>query len=117
MADLIVHRNDHAQNPALGLARTEQEVEVKAGALSEVTINANAGFLAVTAAGVTSYEVRMGKKDLDGSNKWLTTTYDPALNIAANAGSYLVKAFKGDTLIGEKLVEVKAGERAEVTIP
>ena len=102
---------------SLGLARTEQEVEVKAGALSEVTINANAGFLAVTAAGVTSYEVRMGKKDLDGSNKWLTTTYDPALNIAANAGSYLVKAFKGDTLIGEKLVEVKAGERAEVTIP
>ena len=102
---------------SLGLARTEQEVEVKAGALSEVTINANAGFLAATAAGVTSYEVREGKKDLDGSNKWLTTTYDPALNIAANAGSYLVRAFKGDTLVGEKLVEVKAGERTEVTIP
>ena len=85
--------------------------------MSEVTINANAGFLAVTAAGVTSFEVRVGKKDLDGSNKWLTTTYDPTLNIAANTGNYLVRAFKGDTLIGEKLVEVKAGERTEVTIP
>lgn len=102
---------------SLGLARTEQDVEVKAGALSEVTINANAGFLATTVPGATSYEVRVGKKDLDGSNKLLITTYDPALNIAANTGSYLVKAFKGDTLIGEKLVEVKAGERSEVTIP
>jgi len=61
--------------------------------------------------------VRAGKKDLDGSNKWLTTTYDPVLNIAANAGSYLVRALKGDALIGEKLIEVKAGERSEVTIP
>ncbi len=101
----------------LGLAETVQEVEVKSGSQNEVTINANAGFLAVTAEGVTSYEVRAGKKDLDGSNKWLTTTYDPALNIAANAGSYLVRAFKGDALIGEKLVEVKAGERSEVTPP
>jgi hypothetical protein len=42
-----------------------------------------------------------GKKDLDGSNKWLTTTYDPVLNIAANAGSYLVRALKGDALIAK----------------
>ncbi|MGB9142298.1 MAG: VWA domain-containing protein [Aestuariivirga sp.] len=101
----------------LGLAETQQDVEVKSGSLNEVTINANAGFLATTVAGATSYEVLAGKKDLDGSNKWLTTTYDPALNIAAHAGSYLVRAFKGDVLAGEKLVDVKAGERTEVTIP
>lgn len=101
----------------LGIAETRQDIEVKSGAVTEIAINANAGFIATAVPGVTSYEVRAGKKDLDGSNKWITTTYDPALNVAANAGSYLVRAFKGDALIGEKLVEVKPGERSEFTIP
>ena len=101
----------------LGLAEARQEVEVKAGAPETITINANAGFIAAKASGATSYEVREGKKGLDGSNKWLTTTYDPELNIAANAGSYLVRASNGDSLIGEKVIEVKAGERSEITLP
>jgi hypothetical protein len=61
--------------------------------------------------------VHEGKAGLDGTNKWLTTTYDPTLNIAANAGSYLVQAFKGDIKIGEKTVEVAAGQRSEITLP
>jgi Ca-activated chloride channel homolog len=101
----------------LGLAEARQEVEVTAGAPVTIIIDANAGFIAVTADGVTSYEVREGKKSLDGKNKWITTSYDPTLNIAANAGSYLVKAFKGDEVIGEKVIEVKAGERTEITLP
>ncbi len=101
----------------LGLAEAHQTVEVKAGSPTTLEINANAGFIAANASGATSYEVREGKKGIDGSNKWLTTTYDPALNIAANAGSFLVRAMNGDALIGEKLIEVKAGERSEVTLP
>jgi hypothetical protein len=80
-------------------------------------ITANAGFIAAKAEGATSFEVREGRPGLDGQFKWLTTTYDPALNLAANAGSYQVRAFKGDTLIAEKVIEVKAGARTEVTLP
>ena len=102
---------------SLGLARTEQEVEVKAGQQTAITINAKAGFVAASAEGATSYVVNEGKEGLDGKRNWLTTTYDPKLSIAANEGQYQVQAFKGDTLIGEKLVDVKAGQRAEITLP
>ncbi|MDE2385758.1 MAG: VWA domain-containing protein [Alphaproteobacteria bacterium] len=101
----------------LGLAHAEQEVEVKTGQQTALTLNAKAGYIAATAQGATSYVVNDGKEDLDGKHKWLTTTYDPALNIAANEGSYQVQAFKGDTLLGEKLVDVKAGQRMAVTLP
>ena len=102
---------------SLGLARTEQEVEVKAGQQTAITINAKAGFIAANAQGATSYVVNEGTEGLDGKRNWLTTTYDPTLNIAANEGQYQVQAFKGDTLIGEKLVDVKAGQRTQITLP
>jgi Ca-activated chloride channel homolog len=101
----------------LGIAEAKQDVEVKAGSPTTIVLDANAGFIAAKAEGVTSFEVRVGKKSLDGKNEWITTSYDPTLNIAANAGSYLLKAFKGSDVIGEKVIEVKAGERTEVTIP
>ncbi|MEP6827522.1 MAG: hypothetical protein ABJA10_05565, partial [Aestuariivirga sp.] len=102
---------------SLGLAHAEQQAEVKAGQLTEVTINAKAGYIAASAEGVTSYTVNEGQEGLDGKHKWITTTYDPQLNIAANEGSYQVQAFKGDTLIGEKIIEVKAGQRTTITLP
>ena len=102
---------------SLGLATAEKSVEVKAGELAELTINANAGFIGAKAQGANSFVINEGKKGIDGKNKWLNTLYDPEVNIAANTGSYLVQAFNGDTLIGEKLVDVKAGERTEVTLP
>jgi len=102
---------------SLGLARTEQEVEVKAGQQTAITINAKAGFIAASAEGATSYVVNEGKEGLDGKRNWLTTTYDPKLNIAANEGQYQVQAFKGDNLIGEKVIDVKAGQRTEITLP
>ncbi len=101
----------------LGIAETKKEIEVKAGQMTELVINTNIGFIAGKADGATSYEVLEGKKLLDGTNTSLSVSYDPVLNLAANAGVYLVKAFKSNELIGEKLVEVNAGERSEFTIP
>ncbi len=102
---------------SLGLAHAEQQVEVKAGQETSITINAKAGFIAASAADASSYVVSEGKEGIDGKHKWLTTSYDPKLNIAANEGSYHLQAFKDDTLIGEKTVEVKAGQRIEITLP
>ncbi|NJM29424.1 MAG: hypothetical protein HC855_04310 [Rhizobiales bacterium] len=101
----------------LDLAKAEQQVEVKAGTITEVVLNAGAGYLAVSAPGATVMEILSGEKGLDGKNKWITTDYAESINKAAKAGAYLVRARKGEELIGEKLVEVKAGQRSEVTIP
>ena len=108
---------DYVAVVKLGLAETRVLVKVQAGKSQQVKINANAGFISAKADGATSYEVHEAKAALDGTRKWLTTTYDPTLNIAANVGSYLVQAFKGDAKIGEKTVEVAAGQRAEIVLP
>ena len=101
----------------LGLVRAQADVEVTAGQQTAITINAQAGYIAAKAEGATSYVVSEGKEGIDGKRKWLTTTYDPTLNIAAGEGPYQVQAFNGDKLIGEKLIDVKAGQRAEITLP
>ncbi len=102
---------------SLGLATSEQQVEVKSGQQTAITINAKAGYIAASASGATSYVVNDGLEGVDGKHKWITTTYDPKLNIAANEGSYQVQAFNGDTLIGEKIIDVKAGQRTSITLP
>ncbi len=102
---------------SLGLARAEQEVEIMADQQTTITINAKAGYIAASALGATSFVISEGKEELDGKHKWLTTTYDPKLNIAAGEGQYQIQAFKGDLLIGEKLIDVKAGQRTEITLP
>jgi Ca-activated chloride channel family protein len=101
----------------LDLAKAEQQVEVKAGTNTEVVLKAGAGYLAVSAPGATVMEVLAGEKGLDGKNAWITTDYADSINKAAPAGAYLVRAMKGEELLGEKLVEVKPGQRAEATIP
>ncbi len=101
----------------LDIGETHQTIDLAAGATLDLKINANMGFVAASAEGATSYVVSVGKKSLDGSNQNLTTNYDPKLNLAVNAGNYLVQAFNHDTLIGEKLVDVKAGERSTITLP
>ena len=108
---------DYVAVVKLGLAEAHVPVKVAAGSNQQIKINANAGFIAAKAEGATSYVVSEGKPGIDGSNKWLTTTYDPTLNIAATAGSYLVQAFKGDAKIGEKTIAVAAGQRTEITLP
>ena len=103
----------------VGIAGAEQPIEIKAGQMVNLTINANAGYIAGKAdGGAARWVINAGKVSLDGQRKSLSTTYDPTLNLAVNAGTYQVQAFKSDdTPLGEKTIEVKAGERTEVTFP
>jgi len=101
----------------LGIGEARKQVDLAAGATVDLNIVANIGFVAAKAAGATSYVVSVGKMSLGGGHTHLNTSYDSALNLAVNSGSYFVQAYNGDQLIGEKQVEVKAGERNEITLP
>ncbi|MBG1233334.1 vWA domain-containing protein [Aestuariivirga litoralis] len=101
----------------VGIAQAEQPVEIKPGQNATITIDAKAGYLASNVSGATSFVINAGKAGIDGKRKYLTTIYGEALNLAVNEGSYQVQSFKDDALLGEKIVEVKAGERSEVTFP
>jgi Ca-activated chloride channel family protein len=101
-----------------GLAGAEQPFDIAPGQATKLTLVANAGFLAVTAPGAAAIEVLSGAKSITGERKSLWTEYAEAYNAAARQGSYYVRALgPNEAVLGEKLVEVRAGERAEVTFP
>jgi Ca-activated chloride channel family protein len=102
----------------VGYATGEQPGEVKAGQMTQILINLNAGYLAATAPGASSIEIQSGDKDISGQRKYIGLEYTESLNAALNAGRYhLIAKGKDGALIGEKDVEVKAGERTEVSLP
>ncbi len=92
-------------------------VAVKAGALTKVEFNLNAGYLAVTASGgrIIVYEAA---KSTSGERKRVPTAQNETINKVFAAGTYhLVLLDANDTVLHEKDFEVKAGQRTEGTIP
>ena len=92
-------------------------VEVKAGALTKVEFNLNAGYLAVTTSGarIIVYEAT---KSTSGERKRVPTEQNETINKAFSAGTYhLVTLDANDKVLYEKDFEVKAGQRTEGTIP
>ena len=99
-------------------ATASAAVELKSGGMQKVEVNLNAGYLNVKAAGATSIVIFSGEKDLSGERRNLGTEYGEELNKAFNAGSYHVVVYgAGDAVMAEKDVEIKAGARAEVSVP
>jgi Ca-activated chloride channel homolog len=102
----------------LDLAEAEVPLKILAGQEASVSVNLNAGFMAVKAPGSKKIEVRSGKLGIDGKRKWLNTVYAEDMNIAANAGAYYIVAFgDDDVVIGEKEIVVEAGQRTEMSLP
>jgi Ca-activated chloride channel homolog len=102
----------------LDLAEAEAPLKVIAGQEVATTVNLNAGFMAVKAAGAKRIEVLSGKVGISGKRRWLNTVYTEDLNSAANTGTYHVVAYGDeDVVLGEKDVVVEAGQRTEITLP
>ncbi|UYV35977.1 VWA domain-containing protein [Rhodobacteraceae bacterium D3-12] len=93
-----------------------QPIKVEAGQRTDVQLVLNAGVAAITAPG--GYRIRiLGKKNLQGERKELSSKYGEALSLTLTAGSYLVRVeYESDKAAIEQEVTVVAGERAEVTL-
>jgi Ca-activated chloride channel homolog len=99
-------------------ATASAEAEVKAGETVRIKINLNAGFLSVKAANAANIQVFSAEKSISGERKNIAYEYTAELNKAFPAGTYHVMAQdSGGQTIGEKDIEVKAGARAEASIP
>jgi Ca-activated chloride channel homolog len=100
-------------------AKASVETDVKAGQETKLKITLDAGLLAIKGpAGTTAIEVRDAKPNIEGQKKWIATEYTADLNKAFNSGAYEVTAKgEGDTVLGTKTFDVKAGERTEGAIP
>lgn len=101
------------QNYATG----EATFDVPAGGVGKVEINLDGGFLAIDGPEGTTIEVFHAEKDLSGARKHIATDYNGDVNLAFEAGRYVVTISKDGQQIAEKEFEVKAGQRTEGTIP
>lgn len=101
----------------LGSATGETPFSVKAGEMKEVTVNINAGVLAVTAPGAYRVDIRSAKKDIQGKQKDISGGYDPNYQDTVPPGDYIVHVtYEGDKAAVDKPATVKSGERTEVTV-
>ena len=93
-----------------------EPIEVKAGERTDVQLVLNAGVAAITAPG--GYRIHLlGKKNLQGERKEITGKYGEELSITLPAGTYLARVtYEIDKAPVEAEIEVKGGERTEVTL-
>jgi Ca-activated chloride channel family protein len=109
--------DDYVLVATVDLAVAEQPFTVKVGEYQDLKVAINAGVLAVTAPGASKIEIFDPKKDINGNRKSLGYAYDEKYQAALPAGDYAVVSEKSDNSSKEGAVTVKAGERAEITVP
>ncbi len=101
----------------LGEVEAETPFSIKAGERKDVTVNLNAGVLAITAPGAEKLEILAAKKDIQGNQTVLVTSYGVEYTETLPPGDYIVRAsYTGDVAAKEAPATVKAAERTEVTV-
>ncbi|UDF30479.1 UNVERIFIED_ORG: VWA domain-containing protein [Roseateles sp. XES5] len=114
---LDVPPGDHVMTAKLGSTTAEMPFSIKAGETTEITVNLNAGVLAITAPGANFIEILSAAKDIQGNRKSLSYAYATEWQDTLPPGDYVVAVkYEGDTAPKEATATVKAGERAEVTV-
>jgi Ca-activated chloride channel family protein len=99
----------------VGAAKRVQRVEIRSGAPARLTVNMNAGVLALATPGAETIEVFAAKKDINGDRALFFTGFDPTTNLALIAGDYVVVTHVKDRA-KETPVAIKPGERTELAI-
>ncbi|MGV8936292.1 MAG: vWA domain-containing protein [Allorhizobium sp.] len=100
----------------LGSARGETAFSIGAGERKDVTVDLNAGVLAVLSPDADRIVVNDAKKDIQGNAREVSYGFGPELKDTLPAGDYVVTVtFKGDTAPQEHKVTIKAGERTEIS--
>lgn len=99
-------------------ATAETPFTVKVGEKTDVDVVLDAGVLAADAKGAKEIEVYAAKKDIEGKRQSFGNSYGETHQSTLPAGDYVVVAIRGDDDVKTEVpVTVKAGERAEVTVP
>ncbi|GAA4183021.1 vWA domain-containing protein [Shinella granuli] len=114
---LDVPPGEHVLTAKLGSATGEVPFTIKAGETKEITVNINAGVLAITAPGANFIEILSATKDIQGNRTSMSYNYGAEWQDTLPPGDYVVAVkYEGDTAPKEAKATVKAGERSEVTV-
>ena len=110
---------DFVMRARLGKVTAEQPFTVTAGQRSEITLNLDAGVLAITAPGAERIDIVETTKDLQGTQKEISGRYGTKHQETLHPGDYSVKVSydkKSGRDPKEITATVKAAERTETTV-
>lgn len=110
---------DYVVRVRMGVATGEAPVTVKKGEMTPVTVNVNAGVLAVKAPGAYRIDILPAKANLQGERNSIAGNYGEEFQLTLPPGDYVAVAIIGDGLDGPKkevAVSVKAAERSEIAV-
>ncbi len=108
---------DYVAVATIGAVKAESPFTVKAGERTDVHVMLDAGTLAVSAPGRERIVVYAAGDSASGERKEVAYEYGDSLRTAVPAGDYVAVAFAGDRQSVDVPVTVKAGERAEASVP
>ncbi|MCZ7856072.1 hypothetical protein O9X81_05560 [Agrobacterium salinitolerans] len=110
---------DFVMRARLGKVTVEQPFTMTAGQRTEITLNLDAGVLAITAPGAERIDIVETTKDLQGTQKEISGRYGTKHQETLHPGDYSVKV-SYDKKSGREPKEikatVKAAERTETTV-
>lgn len=111
---------DFVMRARLGKVTVEQPFTVTAGKRSEITLDLDAGVLAITAPGAERIDIVETTKDLQGTQKEISGRYGTQHQETLHPGDYSVKVSydkKSGRDPKEIKATVKAAERTETNVP
>ncbi|MDO8877426.1 MAG: VWA domain-containing protein [Pseudolabrys sp.] len=101
---------------SVGAASRTIRAEVKSGADTRLDVNIDAGVLGLKTGDGKAIEIFKAERDINNERKHIHTGYEPDLNLALNAGSYVVIVEYGPDKKVEKPFTITAGKRATVEV-
>lgn len=100
---------------SVGVAKRVTRVDVASGKETRLDVVLNAGVVGIKAGGSNAIEIFSAERDINNDRLPFGTYYDTNLNLAMNAGQYVVEVTFGDTKI-EKTFTITAGKRTDVIV-
>ncbi|MBX9911729.1 MAG: VWA domain-containing protein [Beijerinckiaceae bacterium] len=99
-----------------GDAKKTIRIEIASGQDRRLTVDLNAGVVALTATSGQRIEIGETRKSITGTRKILVTNDDGAFQTALPAGDYLAILSQDGKIVSETPLRVAAGERVELTL-
>ena len=100
----------------VGAAHKVVRADVKSGTDTRLDVTVDAGVLGLKTGGGTAINIVEAEPDINNERKSVHISYDPELNLALNAGSYVAVVEYGPDKKVEKAFTITAGKRANVEV-
>lgn len=101
---------------SVGAAKRTFKADISSAAPTKLDVNLDAGVLGLQTEAASEIEIVEAERDINNERHSVHIVYEPKLNVALNAGSYVAVVGYPDGIKLERPFSVVAGKRVELEI-